>query len=378
MKRFILLLNHDDLSLSAYLRHCLAKGEQFVRASSNIFTFRKTAPSDERIAVVTYASEDPELKMKFQMEDYAALMKKRGWKVLHIGGPEDIFDSKRHVFLQTAETDIPELAIDPALGEKARKREKKSLIRCLTMLLLLAGFAIFFLGHDPDIFLSSNHLFFPCIAAAVFGMISLVFCIMGGITVLRKAQCADGFRHFLCVDKAVLFCMLSVFGLAVALVLDLIFYPDTGRAIVNEDQRITVYHDDIPLRLEDLSIPVEGAYRSSRLTERNGLIMSALYASDQSLSGSAGTEDSAMIFYSIFRSSWQTGLSWVSKQKGIDRFPLAEDLNGAWHSDEVRTDGHHILFARYPGMILMFSTASELNEIDPNVVLDKLHLKNDF
>ena len=62
-----------------------------MKASSNIFTFRKCAPSDERIAVVTYVNEDPDLKMKFQMEDYSALMKKRGWKVLHIGSPEDVF-----------------------------------------------------------------------------------------------------------------------------------------------------------------------------------------------------------------------------------------------------------------------------------------------
>lgn len=372
MKRFILLLNHDDISLSAYLQHCLAKGEQFVKASSNIFTFRKTDPSDERTAVVTYVNEDPDLKMKFQMEDYSALMRKRGWKVLHVGGPEDIFDSKRHVFLQTDRTDIPEPVTDPALGVKARRREMWSLIRCVTMLLLLTGFAIFFLGHDPDIFLSSNHIFFPCTVAAVLGVISLVFCVMGGLTILRKAQCADGFRHFLCVDKAVLFCMLSVFGLVAALALDLIFYPDAGRTVVSGDQRMTVYRDDVPLRLEDLSIPVEGAYRSSRLTERNGLIMSGLYASDLSLSGSAGTEDSSMIFYSVFRSKWESGLRWVSKQKGIDRFPLAEELNDVWRSDEVRTDGHHILFAKYPGLILMFSTSFELDEIDPDIVLEKI------
>ena len=101
MKRFILLLNHDDASLSAYLEECLRRGEQFVKASGNIFTFKKVPPSNDRIRVVTYVNEDPDLKMKFQMEDYSALMKKRGWKVLFIGGPEDIFDSKRHVFLQT-------------------------------------------------------------------------------------------------------------------------------------------------------------------------------------------------------------------------------------------------------------------------------------
>ena len=372
MKRFILLLNHDDRSLSTYLQHCLAKGEQFVEASSNIFTFRKCAPSDERIAVVTYVNEDPDLKMKFQMEDYSALMKKRGWKVLHIGSPEDIFDSKRHVFLQTGMTEIPEPVIDPSLGEKANKRETKSLIRCLTMLLLLAGFAIFFLGHDPDIFLSSNHIFFSCLAAAFFWLISLVFCVLGGITILRKAQCADGFRHYLCVDNAVLFCMLSVFGLVAALVLDLIYYPDTGRTIVSGEQRITVYLDDVPLRLEDLSLSAEGVYRSSRLTERNGLIMSGLYASDQSFSGSDVDGNSSLILYSIYKSDWETGLRWVSKQKGMGRLPLSEELKNAWHSEEVRSDGHHILFARYPGVILMFSTSSELNEIDPDIVLEKI------
>ncbi|MBQ6504499.1 MAG: DUF2812 domain-containing protein [Flexilinea sp.] len=376
MHRFILLLNHDDISLSAYLKHCLANGEQFIKASSNIFTFRKCTPSDERIVAVTYINKDPNLKMKFQMEDYSALMKKRGWQVLYVGGPENIFDSKRHVFLQTEMTDIPDPEIDPELGVKARKREKRSLIRCLTMLLLLVGFTIFFLGHDPDIFLSSNHIFFPCTVAAVMGITSLVFCVMGGLAILRKAQCSDGFKHFLCVDKAVLFCMLSVFGLVAALALDLIRYPDKGRIIVSDEQRITIYHDDVPLKMEDLSIPVEGAYRSSRLTERNGLLMSGLYASDQSFSDGAGTGNSSMIFYSVFRSDWETGLKWVLEQKGINRFPLAEELNDDWHSDEVRTDGHHILFARYPGAILMFSTSTELADVDPDIVLDKLHLKN--
>ncbi len=372
MKRFILLLNHDDRSLSAYLQHCLAKGEQFVKASSNIFTFRKCAPSDDRIAVVTYVNEDPDLKMKFQMEDYSALMKKRGWKVLHIGSPEDIFDSKRHVFLQTGMTDIPEPLIDPSLGEKANRRETKSLIRCLTMLLLLAGFAIFFLGHDPDIFLSSNHIFFPCLAAALFWLISLVFCVLGGITILRKAQCDDGFKHYLSVDSAVLFCLLAVFGLVAALALDLNCFPDTGRTIVSGEQRITVYLDDVPLRLEDLSLPVEGVYRSSRLTERNGLIMSGLYASDQSFSGSDIDGDASMIFYFVYKSDWEPGLRWVSKQKGMERFPLSEELKDAWRSEEVRSDGHHILFARYPGVILKFSTSSELNDIDPDIVLEKI------
>ncbi len=372
MRRFILLLNHDDASLSAYLQHCLSKGEQFVKASSNIFTFRKAAPVDERVRVVTYINENPDLKMKFQMEDYAALVKKRGWKVLHIGSPEDIFDSKRHVFLQTEKSDAPEPVIDPEVGKKAARRETKSLIRCAAMLLLLAGFAIFFMGHDPDIFLSSNHILFPCIAAAFFWLISLVFCVRGGLKILRKNACSDGFGNYLSVDHAVLFCMLSVFGLMAALIFDLVSYPNTGRTIVSGEQRITVYRDDVPLRLEDLALPVEGFYRSSRLTERKGLVMSGVYASDQSFSDPSGTADLSFISYALYKSEWEAGLQWVSKQKGIYRYPLAEELKASWHSDEVHTDGHHVLYARYPDMLLVFSSSSELSEIDPDIVLEKI------
>ena len=86
MKRFILLLNHDDISLSAYLQHCMDRGEQFVKASGNVFTFRKKAPENKRIAAVTYFNDDPDLKMKFQIdcfwstnkgtEDAVAILKK--------------------------------------------------------------------------------------------------------------------------------------------------------------------------------------------------------------------------------------------------------------------------------------------------------------
>ena len=100
--------------------------------------------------------------------------------------------------------------------------------------------------------------------------------------------------------------------------------------------------------------------------------MSGLYASDQSFSGSDVDGNSSLILYSIYKSDWETGLRWISKQKGMGRFPLSEELKETWHSDEVRTDGHHILFARYPGVILMFSTSSELNEIDPDIVLEKI------
>ena len=54
-------------------------------------------------------------------------------------------------------------------------------------------------------------------------------------------------------------------------------------------------------------------------------------------------------------------IEWVSKQKGMERFPLSEELKDAWRSEEVRSDGHHILFARYPGVILKFSTSSSVN-----------------
>ena len=375
MKRFILLLNHDDASLSAYLEHCLRKGEQFVKASGNIFTFKKTAPSDDRIRVVTYINEDPDLKMKFQMEDYSALMKKRGWKVLNIGKPEDIFDSKRHVFLQTDQPDIPDPLTDPETGRKANKREKHSLLRCLAMLLLLLGFAIFFLGYDPDIFLSSNHIFFLCIAGFIFWLISLFYCFRGAAAVKNGSLCKNGFRNYLSVDKAVLFCMISVGTLFAALLMDLFLFPDTGRIIVRGDERIKVYQDVLPLTMNDLGIPMTGLYHSSRLTERNGLLMKSLYASEQSFSSSESTDDMSLVSYSLYRSSWGAGLDWVGSRKGYGKFPSDEELAARWNADEIHTDGKHRISVRYPGQLLILLTSADLSEIDPEVIMDKLSLR---
>ena len=375
MFRFILLLNHDDLSLSAYLRHCLQKGEQFVKTSSNIFTFTKTTPSEDRIAVVTYVNEDPDLKMKFQMEDYSQLMKKRGWKVLQIGSPEDIFDSRRHVFLQTSQADIPFPAVSPDMAKKAQNHEKRSLLRCITMLLLLLGFGIFFLSHDPDIFLSSDHILIPCLAAVVFGIVSAVYCIRGAVTVSKKSQCADGFKNFLAVDKAVLFCMLTVFAMLAALLFDMQKIPNKGYTVVSGEKRVTVYQDDLPLTMNDLDMPMRGNYHSSRLTERNGLLMQSLYGFEQSFSDPDGTADLSLISYAVYKSEWKSGLDWVYARKGLKSFPTDENLARLWGADALHTDGHHRISLRYPGIILVFSTSGELAEIDPEIVLNKLQIR---
>ena len=375
MFRFILLLNHDDISLSAYLQHCLEKGEQFVKASSNVFTFAKTAPSEDRVAVVTYVNDDPDLKMKFQMEDYSALMKKRGWKVLHIGTPEDIFDSRRHVFLQTGQTDIPYPMTSPNMAKKAQKHEKRSLLRCVTMLLLLLGFGIFFLSHDPDIFLSSDHILFPCLAGIVFWTVSVVYCIRGAVTVAKKAQCADDFKNFLAVDKAVLFCMLTLFALLAALFFDMLKIPNNGYTVVSGEKRVTVYQDVLPLTMSDLDIPMSGKYHSSRLTERNGPLMQSLYGFEQSFSDPDSAEDLGVLSYSVFRSKWNAGLDWVGSRKGLEKLPGDAELAQHWGSDTIHTDGSHRISVRYPGVLLVLFTSADISEIDPEPIIDKLSLR---
>lgn len=371
MKRFILLLNHDDISLSAYLQHCLSRGERFVKASGNTFTFRKAEPSSDRIAVVTYANDDPDLKMKLQLEDYRDLMKKRGWKMICAGKPEDIFDSKRHVFLETDDPDIPFPKTSPVLAAKARKNEVRSCFRCAVMLLLLLGFAIFFIGHDPDVFLSSSHIMIPFAVGTVFWILSLFRLIRGVVTVVKKEQCASGFRNYLAVDHAVLFCLIAVFSLLAALLLDLYLFPDTSRAVVFGDQQITVYQDALPLRLEDLGIPAEGLFRSSRLTKRKSFLMTSVYGADQNFSDPKGTSDLGLLSYTVCRSSNPKLLELASSRKGAGLI-FSEELTAKWQSSEVKTDGAHRLLAFYPDAVLYLASSADLKEIDPAPVLRTL------
>lgn len=368
MKRFILLLNHDDISLSAYLQHCLSRGERFVKASGNTFTFKKAEPSSDRIAVVTYANDDPDLKMKLQLEDYRDLMKKRGWKMICAGKPEDIFDSKRHVFLETDDPEIPFPKTSPDLAEKARKNEVRSCFRCAVMLLLLLGFAIFFIGHDPDVFLSSSHIMIPFAVGIVFWILSLFRLIRGVVTVAKKEQCECGFRNYLAVDSAVLFCLIAVFSLLAALLLDLYLFPDTSKALVFGDQQITVYQDKLPLRLEDLSLPAKGMFRSSRLTERKSFLMSSVYGADQSFSDPKGTSDLSLLSYTVLRSPVPKLLEMASARKGAGLF-FSEELTAKWQSSGVNTDGAHRLLAYYPDAVLYLASSADLNEIDPAPVL---------
>ena len=240
------------------------------------------------------------------------------------------------------------------------------------MLLILLGFAVFFLGHDLDVLLSSAHILLPCAAAAVLWVLSLISNIRGAAAIRGKTQSADGFRHYLAVDRAVLYCLLAVVFLLASLLLDVFLFPDTAKHTVFGDQRITVYQDSLPLTLKDLSIPVEGLFRSSRLTERNSFLMRSLYGSDQSFSDTVSSKDLSLISYSLFRSNWKQLLAWTAAQKGAYSYPVSEELAEAWHSTEVRTDGHHKLFAFYPDAVLVFAASAELSDVDPEIILQAL------
>lgn len=373
MKRFILLLNHDDKSLTEYLQRCLEKGEKLEKVSGNIFTFQKEPYDNSRIAVVTYANDDPDLKMKFQIEDYSALMKKRGWRTLCVGGPEDIFDSKRHVFLITDQAEIPFPMTSTELARKANRREERSLIRCIAMLLLLLGFAIFFIHHDPDVLLASSHILISGAAAFVFCVASWIFCGKGVTRILRKDRDFSE-NSFLNIDKAVFCCLAAIICILVGLLIDLYRYPDTGKTVLTGEQRFMVYNDDLPLTLEDLDLPVKGAFRSSRKTDRKSFLAESLTASDQSFSDPKGTDNLSLVSYTLIRCRWQPLLRWIAARKGMNRFPVTEDMNGIWHSSEVHSDQSHRLTALYPDSVLFLSSSGDISETDPEIVLEKLSI----
>ena len=244
------------------------------------------------------------------------------------------------------------------------------------MLLLLLGFGVFFLHHDMDVILSSAHIFWPCAAGVLFWLASVVFTVISGITLAKKSQCANNFRNYLAVDRAVLCCLLVMVCLVSAFLLDLVKYPDHSNVIDWGDKRITVYHDKAPLKLEDLDIAVQGNFRSTRAIERSGFILSSLSVSDQSFSDPDSSRDLSMISYSIYRCSWKTGLDWVARQQGISRYPIAENLNELWQSAEVHSDGRNKVIALYPDAVLVFSVIPGLSEVDPSIILDKLSLPN--
>ena len=149
-------------------------------------------------------------------------------------------------------------------------------------------------------------------------------------------------------------------------------YPNHPNTILWGERRITVYHDKAPLRLEDLNLPIEGNFRSTRSVERNSFLLSSLSVSDQSFSDPDKAKDLSMISYSIYKSSWKTGLEWVAQQQGINRYPLADDLKELWQSDEVHSDGRNKVIAIYPDAVLVFSVIPGLDDVDPAVILEKL------
>lgn len=209
----------------------------------------------------------------------------------------------------------------------------------------------------------------------LFWIVSVVYCVRGVITVAGKTQCKNGFKNYLVVDKAVLFCMLSIGALFLSLIIDLFLFPDRSITIVNGEQRIRIYQDSLPLSMTDLDIPMTGKYHSSRLTERNGLLMQSLYGSDQSFTEPDGTKDLSLISYTVYRSKWAPALDWVESIKGYNKLPADDNLSLRWGSKDLHTDGSHRLSVRFPGVLFVFSASADINTIEPELIMEKLSIK---
>jgi len=313
--RFMLLTRHTDEELTEFLQKQAEAGWWLEANKGNRFTFVKRPYVGHRVCAYTFPSREPEIPTENQLRQELVLLRKQGWDMICISGPETLTDSRRHAFLAEEVLGSPLPKADAKEREKAAKRGKqKALANLALCLLYIAALSVVLLNDLARLVSNNGYL---CFSIAFAGL--LIASLALTLHSLR------GKAGWLDVSTRLIFFML-VFA-AVFLMVDGL-WGDNGRTGVRTqigETTVVLYHDAVPVALEDVGADVSGIWRSTRNVSSHSFLASYRHCFDESL----GTRDERLSFisYTCFSVANPWMLKVVSRQNCGDN--LTEDASFA-------------------------------------------------
>lgn len=304
--KFLLLTKHTDEEITAFLQTQAELGWWLKKNSGNYFFFEKKPYEGKRICAYTFFSHGPETSTEIQLRQELPYLRKLGWDMICISGPENIADTRRHAFLYDEKPDTNNPKAIPQTDEDqnifALKRGIKKAISNLILCLLYATFFLFIIGKELlKIVTKTSYL----IMSIVFFFL-LLYCLTLSILALSsriKANKRVKTKHFRALDVATnaTFIMLLIFCL---FLLQDYFYGNNGSRgtkVKINNTYVRLYSDDLPLELEDLKLTIQDPYRTKRYLESESFLASYRYGFDESF----GNEKNYVSFisYTIFTSN---------------------------------------------------------------------------
>ena len=307
---FLLLTRHSDEEITDYLQRNAEDGWWLRRVKGNRFFFERRPYAGKRICAYTFLSRDPDSPTEVQLRHELPILRKQGWDMICIGGPENIADTKRHAFLYeehpcsqhgnctsaetTQEVQIPKA--DSSVSSKSRGRGFRKALFNLVLCLLYVSCLAFVLGNDLLRVISNNlYLVFTCVLAlALAGCLALsVLAFVSRCKVLaKKDDCGEiankGYRF---LDHAARATAVMLAFMVAFLVFDSIWgnTSSVGTRTQIGNEKVVLYNDEVPVTLENLGADTTGAYRSTRHVSSRGALASYDYCFDQILGNESGT-----------------------------------------------------------------------------------------
>ncbi len=315
---FLLLTRHSDEEITDYLQRNAEDGWWLCRVKGNRFVFERKPYAGKRICAYTFLSRDPDSPTEVQLRHELPLLRKQGWDMICIGGPENIADTKRHVFLyeenpkmqSEAESGMASQAVpipkaDSSVSTKSRGRGFRKALSNMVLCLLYVSCLAFVLGNDLLRVISNNlYLAFACLLAlALAGCLVLsVLAFVSRCKVLAKKDDSGeisnkGYRF---LDHAARATAAMLVFMVAFLVFDSIWGNNSsvGTRTQIGNEKVVLYSDEVPVTLEVLGSDTTGTYRSTRHVSSSGSLASYDYCFDQSLGNESG--ELSFISYTCF------------------------------------------------------------------------------
>ncbi len=312
---FLLLTRHTDDEITDFLQRNAENGWRFVSSRGNSFRFIRKDYDGRRLASFSFVATDPGIPTENQLRQELPRLRKQGWDVISLTGPEDIADTKRHAFLYE---EHPSDSV-PSSDEDDHRVRRKALRKMISNLLVSVFYALFlaylFFEEGMRITSSAGYLFASSAFALLFAL-SLFLSIRALLsTGERKRRYQEYIRRqrYRDIDRSTLLITVTLLALIILLLADSLYgKPDRGEQVMIGGYETAIYSQDIPVTLADLGIEAIGEYRTTIHQEQKSFIASYGNSYEQYLG--EGADPASYLGYAVYESDSRLLLSMAEDQ----------------------------------------------------------------
>jgi hypothetical protein len=329
---FLLLTCHTDDEITDFLQRNAEENWWLVGNKGNRFEFEARQYQGRRICSYSFFSHDLETSTEEQLRRELPLLRRKGWDMICISGPENVTDSTRHAFLYdehpNAESPKPIPKSDNANEARSVRCSRRKSVSNLLICILFLAFALMEYRNDLFKIVSSNFYLASSLIVSILLLASIAVSFVAAVhsfcsMALRKKR--PYMSRFLDIGARLTLLVIAVLCFVLISLSLWSGVQGHGTRIDINGSKAIVYSDEIPIGLKELGIDTTGAYRSSIWHDSSSLIASYSHGSDEILDEAAD----CISFVSYHRFSSRFGFLRRIAVNQLFHFQGQEDSNSA-------------------------------------------------